>query len=63
LDVSVRPTTSFQAVHAFGAVEVWTNNDNEQGDGEAVKKPTNWRSNVKRAASANGSSASSAAYR
>ena len=61
--VSVRPTASFQAAHAFDAVGVWTHNDNDQGGGEAVKKPNSWQSNVKRAALANGSSASSAECR
>ena len=31
INVSVRPTTSFQAVHAFDAVGVWTNNEQRSG--------------------------------
>ena len=61
--VSVRPTTSFQTAPVFDVVGVWTNNNNDQGGGEAVKKPIGWRPNVKRAASANGSSAISAECR
>ena len=38
--VSVRATTSFQAALPFDALKVWTNNDNDQGGSEAVKKPT-----------------------
>jgi hypothetical protein len=41
-------------------VGVWTNDNSGQGGGEAVKKPTSWQWNVKRADSVNGSSASSA---
>ena len=60
--VSVRASPSFQAAPAFDAVGVWTNNDDQGGD-ETVKKPTCWQWNVKRAGSANGSSASSAECR
>jgi len=63
LIVSVRPTASFQAAYAFAPVGVWTNNDDDQGGGEAVKKPNSWHSNVKRAALANGNSASGAECR
>jgi len=38
--VPVRPTASFQAAHEFDAVGMWTNINNDQGEGEAVKKPT-----------------------
>ena len=44
-------------VHSFDAVGVWKNNDNDPGGGEAVKKPSGWQSNVKRADSASGNSA------
>ena len=47
--VSVRPSASFQTMHAFDAVEVWANNNNDQGGGEGVKKPTSWQPNVRRA--------------
>jgi hypothetical protein len=36
-------------MHAFDAVEVWANNNNDQGGGEGVKKPTSWQPNVRRA--------------
>ena len=48
-NVSVRPSASFQTMHAFDAVEVWANNNNDQGGGEGVKKPTSWQPNVRRA--------------
>ncbi len=64
LERRIRQTnTIFPAARAFEAVVVWTNNANDQGGGEAVKKPNGWRRNVKRAASVNGSSASSAECR
>ncbi len=61
--VSVRPSASFQEAQGFDAVGVWTNNNNDQGGGEAVRRPTGWPPSVKRANSANGNSASSAGCR
>ena len=58
--VSVRPSPSFQAAEAFDAVGVWTNNNDDRGGGEAVRKLSGWQWNVKRVGSANGNSASSA---
>jgi hypothetical protein len=46
---SVKATPSFQPAHAFDAVGVWTNNDNDQRVGEAARKPTSWRLSMKRA--------------
>jgi hypothetical protein len=53
----------FSSARLFDGVGVWTSKNNDQGGGEAVKKQTVWQSNAKRAASAKGNSASSAACR
>ncbi len=61
---SIRQTKHiFSSARLFDGVGVWTTKNNDQGGGEAVKKPTVWQSNVKRAVSAKGNSASSAACR
>jgi hypothetical protein len=59
-NVSVRASPSFQGAPAFDAVGMWTNNNSDRGGGAAVRKPTGWQRNVKRADSASGNSASSA---
>ena len=63
LIVSVKATPSFQPAHSFDAVGVWTNNDNDQGAGEAGRKLTGWRLSVKRAGSAGKNFAISAGCR
>jgi cobalt-zinc-cadmium efflux system outer membrane protein len=39
----------FSSARAFDGVVVWTTKNSDPGGGEAVKKPTVWQSNVKRA--------------
>ncbi len=49
LAVSVKPSPSFPPARLFDSVEVWTNNSNDQGAGEAGRGPTGWRLNMTRA--------------